>query len=316
MINALKKRTADTWHYWSQKRNESGNPQRLSSKNTYILPSTFGWAYGFFLLTLFSGAINYQISTIFLMTFLLAIIGLVSAWEAHANLNDLSIKLVSVNDCQQGQAAQLVLVFNAHQKKRFSIQCHVGKNTGVFLDAMTQPDSMLMIPIETPIRGYFSLPRITLSSVYPFGIFQVWGYVDFTEKYYVYPQPINPDFWPSCVSKGDVNIQNALGNDDVYELKQVENPWSQPNLIAWKIAAKGQGWYLKTLHSNYSDYWLFKLDDLSGISIEKQLGYLSYWLKEAEINNYLYALELCGTKTAFSNGEIHLQTCLRLLALY
>jgi hypothetical protein len=39
------------------------------------------------------------------MTFLLAVIGLVSAWEAHANLKEISLKLISVEDTQQGKPA-------------------------------------------------------------------------------------------------------------------------------------------------------------------------------------------------------------------
>lgn len=40
---------------------------------------------------------------------------------------------------------------------------------------------------------------------------------------------------------------DSHGDNEYYDLKQVDNPWIQPNLIAWKIAAKGQGWYLKTM---------------------------------------------------------------------
>lgn len=79
IIPATKKKVRAFWEGWVKKRNLPGNPQTLNSRNLYILPSGFGWAYGVIVLILFLVATNYQINTIFLMSFLVATIGLVSA---------------------------------------------------------------------------------------------------------------------------------------------------------------------------------------------------------------------------------------------
>lgn len=107
------------------------------------------------------------------------------------------------------------------------------------------------------------------------------------------------------------------GDEELYDLKQVENPWIEPKLIAWKIAAKGQGWYLKTMASSEVDFWLFKLNDLPSQDVELKLQNLSYWLQTAESNNLIYGLELTpSSPTRLSHGITHLQYCLRQLALY
>ena len=316
MITQIKASSINYWNQWIRKRSPASNPQTFNSKNVYILPSGFGWIYGLVLLTLFSGAINYQISTVFLMTFLLAVIGLVSAWEAHANLKEISIKLIAIEDAQQDKPAQLTLLIQSNNKVRYGLEFQIAKQSSQRLEKIPLEGLQLILPIETTKRGRFSLPPIVISSLFPFGIFHVWGYAHFDNHYYVYPAPLSPGFWPPHSANPEKRKKDATGEDELYELKQVENPWAQPNLIAWKIAAKGQGWYLKTMSNNEGEYYLFSLNSLPKMDIEKRLQHLSYWLQTAESNGFLYSLELEKKSTSFSHGTQHLQYCLRQLALY
>ena len=287
MITQIKKRSRTYWNEWIKKRNPASNPQMFNANNVYILPSGFGWVYGLVLLTLFSGAINYQISTVFLMTFLLAIIGLVSAWEARANLKEISLKLISVKDAQQGKPAQLTLLIQSNNKIRYAFEFQIAKQTKQRLEKIPQEGLQFILPVETAVRGRFSLPPIVISSLYPFGIFRVWGYAHFEQYYYVYPEPLPPGFWPPHSANLENRKKYSPGDDELYELKQVENPWVQSNLIAWKIAAKGQGWYLKIMNHNDGEYYLFSLNDLPIMDLEKKLHHLSYWLQTAEANGFL-----------------------------
>lgn len=316
MINQVRMRSRNYWGQWFKKRNPPGNPQILGANNLYILPSGFGLMYGLLLLTLFSGAINYQMSTVFLMTFLLAIVGFISAWEAHNNLKGLAFQLISIDDTYQGTPAQIHILIKSNQKIRFGIDFCLNKQDKIRLEHIPAEGLRFILPIETTERGCFTLPRIVISSLFPFGIFRVWGYAYFNETYYVYPQALSVGFWPSPVMNQNSLKKDAPGDEEFYDLKQVENPWVQPNRIAWKIAAKGQGWYLKTMDSVEGDFWLFKLSDSPAAHLEVKLQHLSFWLQQAELNRYLYGLELPGFNSDFANGEQHLQLCLRQLALY
>lgn len=316
MSISIKKQCMHYWNEWIKKRNPVTNPQIVTSNKIYILPSRFGWAFGLVLLTLFSGAINYQISTVFLMTFLLAVIGLISAWEAHANLKDLSIKCISIDDVQQGKAAQLHLLIQSNHKIRYGLEFRLGNQSPHRLEKIPLEDLLFILPVETTSRGCFILPRIKISSFFPFGIFRVWCYAHFDTSYYVYPEPVSPEFWPPRIASPETCKKDTLGDDELYELKQVENPWIQPNLIAWKIAAKGQGWYLKTLNNNEGEYCLFRLNDLPAVPLETRLQHLSYWLQTAELKGLYYGLELDNSSTSFAHGTAHLQHCLRQLASY
>lgn len=313
---SMRKKNPRRWEHWIKKRNPRGNPQRLTSSNVYILPSKFGWIYGLVLLTFFTGAINYQISTVFLMTFLLAIIGLISAWEAQGNLKGLSIQLISIGDTQQGKPAQITLLIQPGDKVRFALEFQLDKQPKTRLEKIPLEGIQFILPIETIARGCFTLPPIVISSVFPFGIFQVWGYAFFEERYYVYPPPLFTDLWPLQLTNQQNKKMDITGDNEFYDLKQVENPWSQPNRIAWKIAAKGQGWYVKTMNTSEGDYWLFKLNDLPMGDLEKKLQNLSYWLHTAEEKGHIYALELKHLATPMGNGEQQLLYCLRQLAIY
>lgn len=192
----IRKHSRHYWEQWIKKRNPAGNPQHLGARNIYILPSGFGWIYGLMVLTLFSGAINYQISTVFLMTFLLAVVGLVSAWEAQANIKGLTIKLISIEDAPLGKPAQITFLIHSNSKIRFGLDLQPEKQAKTRLEKIPVEGLHFILPIETTQRGCFAVPPITISSLFPFGIFRVWSYVFFDEQYYVYPQPLSPGFSP------------------------------------------------------------------------------------------------------------------------
>jgi hypothetical protein len=317
VIKQFKLKTLAYWSQWVKKRIRSGNPHVLDSKNIYILPSKFGCVYAVLVLSLLTGAINYQISTIYLMTFLLAVIGLFSAWETHANIKDLSIQFISMEDVQQGRPAQLILLIKSGHRKRFSLEFQIGLQPKINLDLLTiNQGQQIILPVETTLRGFFPTPRVTLSSRFPFGIFCAWSYIYFDEHYYVYPQALDPGFWPLPIAQEQHISQSFLGQDEFYDLKQVENPWHEPNRIAWRIAAKGQGWYHKIMNSSHGEYWLFRLNDLKEEGLETKLQHMSYWLYEAEANNYVYSMKLADEFYEFSQGKEHLKSLLRQLALY
>jgi hypothetical protein len=304
------------WGRWAKKRNPFGNPQTLNSRNLYILPSGFGWAYGLVVFSMLVGAVNSQINTIFLMTFLLTVVGLINIFEAHANLKNLICKFIVVKDSYQGTPAKIILSVPAENKMRFGIEFQIGSQAKIRLEKIPLEGLEFSVPIATPARGCFPLPRITISSLFPFGIFRVWSYLYFEEHYYVYPQAVDPGFWPAPSQVKSIKQKHRVGDEEFYDLKQVENPWIDPKNIHWKIAAKGLGWYLKTKHSNEVDYWFFTLNDLPAKDLESKLQNVSYWLQTAEVNGLTYGLELKETSIGFAHGSEHLQHCLRQLALY
>ncbi len=317
MNTFMTERIKQYWFQWARRRNAPGEPQRLENANLYILPSGFGWAYGAVLLTLFLCAINYQISAIFLFTFFLAIIGMISAWATHANLKGLTITSSEIVDVPRGSPVAVRLLVKSAHGQRFSLHCAIPPQTHQTIDCLPEEGKELTLYLPGERRGCFTLPPIQFHSVFPFGLFRTWGYVFFDKTYSVYPEPVSPGFWPKAASSEEGSHKiSQTGIEDLENLRPVGNPWVQVNRIAWKIAARGQGWYLKTMSNPEGRLWLFKLDDMPAMDIEQKLQHLSYWLIEAEQQGLVYGLELRGIRTAFSQGANHLKQCLRQLAAY
>lgn len=305
------------WNTWIDKRIPKGESQTVVSHAIYVLPTGFGWAYGFMVFSLFLSAINYQISAIFLLTFLLAIVGLMSAWEAHANLNQLQLRFLNLDDAECGKPVPLVVYIKPHQTARFSIELQTTMTSFFRLDKIPIEGMECTLTIPTTQRGFFQLPRITLSTTYPFGLFRTWSYIRFEKDYYVYPKTIDPGFVPQAVSlKPPYSYPNSLGDAEFYELSEVQNPWVEPNRIAWKIAARNQRWYLKRFHMQNHEERVFHLDQLKGYQREYQLSCLAFWLYQAEANQETYGLQLDKQLPVLGSGARHLRTCLQKLAVY
>lgn len=315
-MGALTQKVNYTWSKWVKRRAFTGNPQQFHGGNLYILPSAFGWAFALVLLTLFLCAINYQVSPIFFFTFLLAVAGLVSAWEAHFNLKGLSVKCLSVEDAYQNEAVNVILLVTLENKPCYALEYFFRNQEAIKIEKITPEGLQIVLQLPAKQRGCFQLPRITFHSYFPLGLFRVWGYIYFDTSYYVYPESISPGFWPDSWSENGNKASNINGNEELYELRPVNNPWIQPGRIAWKIAARGQGWYLKTMVNSEGSCWLFRIEDLPTADIEQSLQHVCYWLQTAEQKGYLYGVELKGIKTDFAKGPAHLTQCLRQLATY
>ena len=312
----MKDKLHQYWSGWVRQRAIAVNPQRLSAGNLYILPSGFGIAFGVVLLTLFLCAINYQVSSVFFLTFLLAVVGMVSAWQAHFNLKGLSVNCLSIEDAHQDEAVKVVLLVTVEQRLRYVVGYHFFQQEALMLPRLDTNGTQITLYLPAKGRGCFQLPRITFYSYFPLSLFRVWGYIYFDANYYVYPSSVSPGFWPQSSIESGGGTSLRVGDEELYELKQVINPWEQSSRIAWKIAARGQGWYLKTMVSSEGNYWLFRIKDLPIANIETNLQQLCYWLQAAEKAGYFYGLELKGIRTEVSQGASHLTHCLRQLAIY
>ena len=98
----------DITRFWRGSQMERGvvglNPRRI-----YVLPTGEGLAFAFMFFAILAGSINYQTSLGFLLAFMLAAIGLVSAVHAQRNLNALLIEVEDAQPVFAGETARFVL---------------------------------------------------------------------------------------------------------------------------------------------------------------------------------------------------------------
>ena len=303
---------------WVKKRAASGNPQTLKSKQIYILPSGFGVAFITVLITLAIGAINYQLNPGFMLAFFMVSLTLLAMWESHRNVKGLMIKCFAIKDTEQGKSARISFFIRHEKPQSYGLSFSFPGSDDISVESVTNKGTTIHLPLQTPIRGRFILPPLTVKSTFPLGLFNVWSTLFFEVEYYVYPAALSPGFWPEkdAALNESHDLSYRVGEEELYELKSVANPWIQTGRIAWKISARGQGWYLKTMTSPTGENWLFRIEDTASENVEINLQQLSYWLQTAEKQGHAYGLALNGSQTVISHGKEHLHDCLRQLATY
>src|SRR5258708_7607992 len=66
-------------------------PWVVNRRRVYIVPTRFGYGFGFLMLVMLMGAMNYSNSMAFALTFLLTGLGLIAMHQTHGNLVNIEV---------------------------------------------------------------------------------------------------------------------------------------------------------------------------------------------------------------------------------
>src|SRR3546814_14682087 len=80
-------------------------PIAIPRNRVYIVPTRFGYVFALMLLVMLLGAMNYSNSMAFMLTFLLAGLGLLCMHHPHANLVNLQLRAVTMPPVFAGATA-------------------------------------------------------------------------------------------------------------------------------------------------------------------------------------------------------------------
>jgi len=218
----------------------------LDSSRVYILPTRIGVIYALLLLFLLLGAINYTKSLGFMLTFLLASLGMVAMLTTWRNLAGLKlIKAGSSAVFSEQQARFTVQMENFGQGKRYAIAIEHNGEEGEVVDVAQDDLSLIHFKQKTKQRGYHDPKRFKLATEFPLGLFVAWTWIDLSMQCLVYPKPAEqaPDFKSSDREHGD-EIGDGQGMEDFAGLRKfnVGDSWRR---IAWKAAARSDELYSK-----------------------------------------------------------------------
>jgi uncharacterized protein (DUF58 family) len=271
-------------------------------------------------------AINFSNSLIFLLTFFLASLAIISMLFTQKSLLGLTIEtnIAKPAFCNQKISIPLLLstdqIYLTNEQKNSlpsSIQItyhHFTQNIDILNN-----DKRLYLDIKTKNRGYIQLDPITISSTFPFGLFYAWSIVKLTNKSIVYPEIIK---FKQAIQRDFMNAESgeneqSTGMEDFAGLDKYKAGQSLKK-VHWKVYAKQQGMYIKNYTGGAisNKYWFsLELFD-SHIDIEKRLSYLSYLIDDAEIKGHSYGLKMPQQIIAINSGSKHKNQCLKVLALY
>ena len=289
----------------------------LRQNRVYILPTRPGLAFGVALGVMLIGSINYNLSLGYILTFLLASMGLVAILHTFRNLVHLRITPGRVEAVFAGEVAWFELfVENRSAYDRSAVVLwQQGKATPC--DVASARGATVSVPVASRQRGWLAPERITVDTRFPIGLLRAWAYIQPDMRCLVYPKP-DEGMLPlpePAAGAGEKHVASG-GSDDFAGLRAYQASDS-PRHIHWKAAARGQGLQTKIFSgSAAAELWLDWSQLPANLDPESKLSRLTRWVLAADQDGLRYGLRLPGLQLAPDTGEAHRLACLRELALY
>lgn len=308
--------------HWLDRRIPPAHQHQLNMRSVFILPSAFGWMYLALCLCLFLLGTNYQNNVMLLLCFLLIGLFLLNLHASYWNFARLNLTLSAIPPGYEGDHVQAKLKIHDAQSKSAKFQGLLSiqeYRVGQSISIDSNDSDNIMLPFNLAKRGILQLPRITFSSVYPFGLYNCWTHIDFDRHLTVYPRPLQSDLNLQRLNNEDESDDGSYvavsGSDDFAGL----NPYvvgDSINRIAWKHVAKQQQWVIKSFESQTSMTGWLKLPMVTTNDIEIALSKLAFQINACTRRNITFGLDLGVSKIQPASGEAHRQNCLLALAKY
>lgn len=305
----------DTWV--RQRMRPAARSQTLEPRSTYILPTRYGVFFAFVLYSMLMGSINYSNSMGFLLTFLLAGLGLVGLLYTYRNLIRLKLTAGPVRSVFAGEPAEFPLYLETTGgRPSFRIGFDDDRPDPLLADVPVEGTKKIVIQRISRQRGYLSLDKIKVWSEFPLGLFRTWSWLAVESRILVYPKPGGTRQYPpaSHLSSG---TQNALlsGNDDFAGIRRYQ-PGDSPRHLAWKAMARGQDLLTKQFTDPAGNEIWLDWEVLTGMETEQKLSQLCRWILDLDYQGHSFGLRMPGTLIPPGQGEAHKAVCLEKLALY
>jgi len=304
---------------WARRRQgPDGDSVTLDRRRVYILPTRQGIIYGFTVIVMLLGSMNYSNSMGFMLTFVLIGLGFVAMYSCHANLTGLEIGAGRALPVFVDETARFQLhITNPGRNPRIAISLSAdASDTMVTGDVAPAEHGKVSVPIAAHKRGWLKLERLVVETTYPFGLCRAWCWVYMNLRVLVYPKPAEsaPPLPQASEGRGG-GPQTDVGEEDFSGLRTYR-PGDSPRHIAWKSSAREQKLLTKQFSgSGQENRWL-DWAMLTGLDQEQRLSVLCRWVLQAHAENLVYGLRLPGSCIPISGGEAHRDDCLAALALF
>jgi uncharacterized protein (DUF58 family) len=305
------------WRLLSGRAAPDRGPVVLSQRRVYILPTRHGYTFGLALLLMLAGSINYQISLGYILTFLLAGMGVVSILHTYRNLAHIAVSTGRIEPAFAGGTVRFHLHFdNPTTFDRVSIEARCGPARAV-CDVPAHGAATVVLMLPAARRGWFRVPRVTIETHYPIGLLRAWSYVLPDAAALVYPRPEESALPPPAAMPDRGNAALAgTGNDDYWGLRPYQ-PSDSPRHIAWKATAREDTMLTKVFIGRGAfELWLDWNTLPASVGVETRLSLLTHQVLAAEDANVAYGLRLPGRALEPALGESHRDACLKALALF
>ena len=303
---------------WMDRRSPTSRSIKLTQKRIYIIPSKMGLLFLMLVVLMFVNGVNYQNNLIFSFSVLLLSIFITSIVVTYQNMAGLIISAGHGEAVFSGKTTFLHLVIeHGSRKTKDGLKLGFDRTDSLFLSPI-KSKRQVTLNFKTGARGFLSVPRITLYSVYPLGLFSCWTWVRLEFEGVVYPRPLFlPYQYVGQTESGEESAQQSVssGVDDFRGFRKYQAGDSLKH-VAWRQFAKTNQLLTKEFEQPQAQgHWL-DWDALPGYKTEQRLQVICGWVMRSHEENREYGLALPGLKIPAGRGDLHQQACLRALALH
>ncbi len=293
----------------------------LTRSNVFILPSRPGLLCAVVLLAMLIASINYSLALGFALTFLITGVALVAMLHTFRNLSTLSLRPGRGEPVFAGELTEAsVTVLNPSRLERFAVAFDApGMARTELIDIPCRAEQRVRIALETERRGWLQVPRLTISSTFPLGLWRAWSYWQPAQRVLVYPRPESPPApLPESPAAAGTGIGRRGAQEDLASI-HAYRPGDNPRHIAWKAVARtgSRTLLVKQFEGGERGELLLSWRDLPAqLDSEARLARLTRWVLSAEASGTPYALSLGAQTFGPDLGLAHRARCLEALATW
>lgn len=290
----------------------------LVQRRVFILPTRQGVSFALMLALMLAGSINYNLSLGFVLTFLLAAMGVNAMLLTFGNLAHLRVSGGRARPVFAGDTAHFVVhVENAGPTSRHALALTYDGRNVVSLDVPARAAVSTAVALVAARRGVLRPGRLTLYTRSPVGLFYAWSYLELDLHCIVYPRPSAAGRPLPAAALGEAGgPRRGRGEEDFSALRPYHRGDS-PRHIAWKAAARDRGLLTKQFAGQAETaLWLEWSALPAAMGIEERLSQLARWVLDAHEAGLSYGLRLPGVTIGLASGQTQRDRCLEALALF
>jgi len=317
-LQALRERLDARAERWSRRRQGTETwPAVIARRRVYILPTRAGLGFAVLLLGMLLAGLNYSNSVALLIAFVLGGFMLAAMNLCHRNLLGLVLESLTLPPAFAGDRARLALrLRNDAAIARHAFRARLGAHVAELGSLGAGATQALELELPTQRRGHTPVPRISLSTEFPFGLFRAWTWVHAPEPLLVYPAARGNRPPPVHASDQDSGAHALAGGNDEWAGLRPFRDGDSPRQVAWKAYARGAPLLVKEYTGRASRALQFDYDALDGLDRERRLEQLARWVVDADASGARYALRLGAQRFPEQRGAAHRHRCLEALALH
>ncbi|MGP9800945.1 hypothetical protein [Rheinheimera sp. NSM] len=293
------------------KRQPAADKVTLAQKLIFILPTRYGWWFVLLIALLYLLGTNYQNNLILLLCYLLLSLFLLSIVLVYQNMRGLTLQCRTAPAGFATESLNAVLQLNADKPHLMLNFSFMQQQHSVLMPGL---NAELTLPLPATRRGRYALPRIKISSQYPFGLWRAWSYVALAQDYWVYPRA------EKMLQQYDDSPVAATGPLPQTQSGDTLAPYRSGDSLrhmVWKRLARdplNPVVRQQQFAPQAEPCWVV-VTPATGEALERRLSHAAWQLLALEQSAQRYGLKLPGLTLPQACGAAHLQRCLQELAL-